>query len=167
VPVDAEAVKQRRDNAAVTFGAVLVVVGVVLLGGRFNDVVAAGGPALSIGLGLLTWWAFNGRRGLLVLGGVLIGVGVGLMLDEIGFSGGAATLGLGAGLLAIFALDVVRRRRRASRWPLLLGVALVLVGLLGDTSAWASLGALAWPLVLIVLGGVFVGSALRRRRSRR
>ena len=61
VPVDAEALKQRRDTAAMTFGAVLVVVGAVLLGGRFNDVVAAGGPALWIGLGFLTWWAPAGR----------------------------------------------------------------------------------------------------------
>src|SRR5665647_2800446 len=66
VPVDTEAIKQRRDNAAVTFGAVLVVVGAVLLGARFNDVVAAGGPALWIGLGFLTWWAFSGTYGLLV-----------------------------------------------------------------------------------------------------
>src|SRR5450756_2037661 len=53
--VDTEAVKQRRDNAAVTFGAVLVVVGAVLLGARFNDVVAAGGPALWIGLGSVSY----------------------------------------------------------------------------------------------------------------
>src|SRR5665811_2329295 len=87
-----EAIKQRRDNAAVTFGAVLVVIGAVLLGARFNDVVAAGGPALWIGLGCLTWWAFSGDYGLLVPAGVLTGLGVGLMLDHAEFYGNPCLL---------------------------------------------------------------------------
>ena len=109
VPVDAKAVKERRDNAAVTFGAVLVVVGAVLLGARFNDVVAAGGPALWIGLGFLTWWAFSGNYGLLVPAGVLTGLGVGLMLAHARLLTELAALGLGVGFLVIYALDALRR----------------------------------------------------------
>lgn len=163
VPVDTEAIKQRRDNAAVTFGAVLVVVGAVLLGARFNDVVAAGGPALWIGLGFLTWWAFSGSYGLLVPAGVLTGLGVGLMLDHAEFYGNPVALGLGVGFLAIYALDALRRQRSSSWWPLVPGAVLVVVGLLQNTSGWDSLGELGWPLFLIVIGIIIIGGALSRR----
>jgi hypothetical protein len=166
VPLDAEAVKQRRDNAAVTFGAVLVVIGAVLLGGRFNDVIAAGGPALWIGLGFLVWWAFSGNYGLLVPAGVLTGLGVGLMLADVEFYGNPVALGLGVGCLAIYALDTLRRQRRSSWWPLVPGVALVIVGLLQNTSGWDSLGELGWPLFLIVIGIIIIGGALSRRAPR-
>ena len=166
VPVDAEAVRQHRDNAAVTFGAVLVVVGAVLLGARFNDVVAAGGPALWIGLGFLTWWAFNGNYGLLVPAGVLTGLGVGLMLDHVEFYGNPVALGLGVGFLAIYVLDALRRRTSSSWWPLVPGAALVIAGLLQNTSGWDSLGELGWPLVLIVIGIIIIGGALSRRAPR-
>ena len=163
VPVDTEAIKQRRDNAAVTFGAVLVVVGAVLLGARFNDVVAAGGPALWIGLGCLTWWAFSGNYGLLLPAGVLTGLGVGLMLDHVAFYGNPVALGLGVGFLAIYALDALRRRRSSSWWPLVPGAVLVVVGLLQNTSGRDSLGELGWPLFLIVIGIIIIGGALSRR----
>jgi len=166
VPVDTEAIKERRDNAAVTFGAVLVVVGAVLLGGRVSDVVAAGGPALWIGLGFLTWWVFSGNYGLLVPAGVLTGLGVGLMLADLEVYGNPVALGLGVGFLAIYALDAVRRRSRSSWWPLVPGAALVLVGLLQNTSRWESLGGLGWPLLLIVIGLVVIGGALARRAPR-
>jgi hypothetical protein len=163
VPVDTGAIKQRRDNAAVTFGAVLVVVGAVLLGARFNDVVAAGGPALWIGLGFLTWWAFSGSYGLLLPAGVLTGLGVGLMLDHVAFYGNPVALGLGVGFLAVYALDALRRQRSSSWWPLVPGAVLVVVGLLQNTSGWDSLGELGWPLFLIVIGIIIIGGALSRR----
>jgi hypothetical protein len=166
VPIDTAAIKQRRDNAAVTFGAVLVVVGAVLLGARFSEVVAAGGPALWIGLGFLTWWVFSGNYGLLVPAGVLTGLGVGLMLDRLGFWGNPVALGLGVGFLAIYALDALRRRRNSSWWPLVPGAVLVIVGLLQNTSGWASLGDLGWPLFLIVIGIIIIGGALSRRAPR-
>ena len=160
-----EAVKKHRDRAALTLGSVLVVLGAVLLAGRFSDVVAAGGPALWIGLGFLAWWAFNGNYGLLLPAGVLTGLGVGLMLGEIGFYGNAVALGLGAGFLAIYALDVLRRLRRSSWWPLVPGIVLVAVGLLQHTSGWDALGELGWPLLLIILGMIIVGGALSRRET--
>ena len=144
--VVAGAVKQHRDLAAPTFGSVLVVVGAVLLAGRFNDVVAVGGAALWIGLGFLTWWAFRGTYGLLVPASVLTG------------------LGLGVGFLAIYALDAVRLRGRSSWWHLVPGVVIVAVGLMQDTSGWDALGELGWPLLLIVVGLIIVGGALSRRR---
>jgi hypothetical protein len=155
-----------RDRGALTFGAVLVTVGAVLLAGRLNHVVAAGGPALWLGAGFLVWWIFSGNYGLLVPAGVLGGLGAGLMLGEAGFYGNAAALGLGAGFVAIYLLDLLRQRRRSSWWPLVPGAALIAMGLLQNTTGWGSLGDLGWPLFLIVAGVVVVGVALAGRGRR-
>ena len=162
-----KAVKHHRDRAAVTLGSVLIVIGAVLLAGRFSDTVAAGDPALWIGLGFLTWWAFSGSYGLLVPAGVLTGLGVGLMLDHAEFYGNPVALGLGVGFLAIYALDALRRQRSSSWWPLVPGAVLVVVGLLQNTSGWDSLGELGWPLFLIVIGIIIIGGALSRRAPRK
>jgi hypothetical protein len=160
-----EAVKKHRDRAALSLGSALVVIGAVLLAGRFSDMVAAGGPALWIGCGFLAWWVFSGNFGLLVPAGVLTGLGLGLMLGETGFYGNAVALGLGAGFLAIYALDALRRRRLSSWWPLVPGIVLVAVGLLQHTSGWDALGELGWPLALIIVGLIIVGGALSRRET--
>jgi len=131
-----------RESSALTFGAVLVVVGAVLFAYRFSDTLAAGSAPLVIGLGFVTWWAIGGGFGLVVPGGVLGGIGVGLVLQEAGFYGDAVPLGLGLGFL-------------------------VIVGLFGDTSAWESLGGFGWPLILIAVGVVVLVVALSRRGTRR
>lgn len=158
---------EHADWGALTFGAVLVTVGAVLLAGRFNHVVAAGGPALWLGAGFLVWWIFTGNYGLLVPAGVLGGLGAGLMLGEAGFYGNAAALGLGAGFVAIYLLDALRHRHRSNWWPLVPGAVLIAVGLLQNTTGWGRLGDLGWPLFLIVAGVIVVGVALagRGRRS--
>ena len=142
-------------------------IGAVVLAGRLNQVVAAGGPALWLGAGFLVWWLFTGNYGLLVPAGVLGGLGAGLMLGETGFYGNAAALGLGAGFVAIFLLDTLRHRHRSSWWPLVPGAVLIALGLLQNTTGWGSLGDLGWPLFLIVAGVIVVGVALagRGRRS--
>jgi len=155
-----------RGRGALTFGAVLVTVGAVLLAGRLNHVVAAGGPALWLGAGFPVWWIFSGNYGLLVPAGVLGGLGAGLMLGEAGFYGNAVALGLGAGFVAIYLLDLLRQRRRSSWWPLVPGAALIAMGLLQNTTGWGGLGDLGWPLFLIVAGVVVVGVALAGRGRR-
>ena len=160
-----KAVKHHRDRAAVTLGSVLIVIGAVLLASRFSDVVAAGDPALWIGLGFLTWWAFRGNYGLLLPAGVLTGLGLGSMVGEIGFYGNAVALGLGVGFLAVYALDTLRDRRRSDWWPLVPGIVLVAAGLLQHTSGWHALGDLGWPMFLIIIGLIIVGGALSRRET--
>jgi hypothetical protein len=156
-----------RESSALTFGAVLVVVGAVLFAYRFSDTLAAGSAPLVIGLGFVTWWAIGGGFGLVVPGGVLGGIGVGLVLQEAGFYGDAVPFGLGLGFLVIYVLDALRRREWSRWWLLVPGVVLVVVGLFGDTSAWESLGGFGWPLILIAVGVVVLVVALSRRGTRR
>ena len=158
---------RHRERSPLTFGAVLVVVGVVLLAYRFSDTLAAGSAPLVIGLGFITWWAMSGNFGLLVPGGVLGGIGLGMVFDAAGTSGDGVPLGLGLGFLAIYVLDAVRRREWSRWWPLVPGVVLVVVGLFSNTSAWDTLGGYGWPLILIVVGVVVLVVGLSRRGTRR
>ena len=134
--------------------------------------------------GGLTWLAFrNGSRPLLVPGSLLLGLAVGsivaVLLSRIsGGYGVAATLGgLGAGFLALPALDRLRTKNPYSTsfgWSRLPGLAL-----LGIAALFAAIGTLAlgfraiglafhfWPLVLlIVIGALIYRRARRARRDR-
>jgi hypothetical protein len=156
-----------RGDVGLIVGAVLVTVGALLLAGRFSPAVAAGGAPLIIGAGCLVWWVFDGNYALLLPAGVLAGIGVGLMLEWAGFYGNPVALGLGAGFLAIYALDAMRCRGRTAWWPLAPGTALVVVGLLENTSGWTAIGSPGWPLFLIIIGLIIVAVALWRRGASR
>jgi hypothetical protein len=166
-PPGAPGKPSRRDDAALTWGAVLVTVGALLLAGRLSPLVSAGGAPLIIGAGCLVWWLLDGNYALLVPAGVLTGIGAGLMVGTTAFYGNPVALGLGAGFLAIYALDAVRCRGRTAWWPLVPGAVLVIVGLLENTSGWESLGSLGWPLFLIIIGLIIVAVALWRRGAGR
>jgi hypothetical protein len=153
------------ERSRVAFGAVLVIVGVVLLAGRFSDVVAAGSAPLVIGLGFFAWWAVTGRFGLLVPAGVLTGIGGGLALADVVNWGNPVALGLGLGFVAIYLLGVLRRDH-PHWWPLVSGALLVAAGLLQNTSGWRLLGDFGWPLLLIVVGVVVLIGAFGRRSAR-
>ena len=154
-------------DSALTWGAVLVTVGALLLAGRLSPLVAAGGAPLIIGAGCFAWWGISGNYALLLPAGVLSGIGAGLMLGTREFYGNPVALGLGAGFLAIYALDAARCRGRTAWWPLVPGTVLVIVGLLENTSGWVRLGSLGWPLFLIIIGLIIVAVALWRRGARR
>jgi hypothetical protein len=145
---------------------VLVTLGAVLLAQRLNDVAAAGGWPLVVGLGFLVWWAFSGKQGLLVPAGVLAGLGLGLVAQKLDVFSSPVALGLGAGFIAIYLLGLLRGGR-TQWWPLVPGAVLVAVGLLEGSAGWGALGELGWPLLLIVVGLIVAGGALLRRRPRR
>jgi hypothetical protein len=158
----AAAAVPRRGGAGLTFGVVLVVIGGMLIAQQFSDALDAAGWPFVLGLALLAWWGFRGTFGVLLLAGVLTGLGVGLAVHEVVDVVRPVALGLGAGFVAIFVLD--RLRQGNPRWWLLVpGVALLIVGLLGQSSWWDALGGSGWPLLLVLVGLVIVGAALGRR----
>lgn len=159
---------QRRSgsiaSAPVATGAALVAVGAVLLAARLNDAVAAGGPALWIGAGLLVWWALRGTFAILLPASVLLGLGLGLVLAEAAGFGNPVVYGLGAGFVAVTALALVRHGA-VVWWPLIPGVALIAVGVMTE-ARWGGVGDLGWPLFLIVVGLLVLGLAFGRGRRR-
>ena len=72
-----------------------------------------------------------------------------------------------ADAMAGYVLAKRRFRGRTAWWPLVPGTALVIVGLLENTSGWAAVGSPGWPLFLIIIGLIIVAVALWRRGASR
>ena len=102
----------------------------------------------------------------MILGGLAIGVG----LQEYGYdpSGGIVVLGLGAGFIAIYLVNVLVQSP-ASWWPLIPGGILSVVGVtqLAEGTAAAETVARLWPVGLIVAGViVLLATFMRPDQSR-
>lgn len=94
-------------------------------------------------------YAYRRERtyGLLVIGAVLAGVSAGILLEgNLGWDGGFL-VGLGAGVLGIELGDPTPRR-----WPRIVGLALVVVGLINGLLQAGILGSTWFALVLIAAG---------------
>jgi hypothetical protein len=132
-----------------------VLFGIVQLTGIGGEAVVA-----VIGGALLVAYAVTRQYGFLVPGGILTGLGVGIIwqMQVLNDSGGAVLVGLGAGFLAIYAIDAIVRRRSALWWPLIPGGITMTIGLLLETGREGTLADAAplWPIVLIVIGGALL-----------
>jgi len=111
---------------------------------------------LVIGLVFAGAYAATRRYGLLIPAGILTGLGVGILLEDLGMTGDPAALGLGLGFLAIYVVDLATRDRRgrARWWPLIPGAILIVIAAAGG--AFGDEGARAvergWPIILIAIG---------------
>jgi hypothetical protein len=149
------------------FGLVLVVIGIAgLVGMAFPQ--AGGLVVLAIGLGMLVLFLATRAYGWLIPGGIVTGLGAGIAVAEYGNvseDGGVIVAGLGLGFLSIWILGSLFRLRENHPWPLVPGAILVTIG----ASLWlqnaTSIDVELWPLLLIVLGLVVIGSAFFGRRA--
>jgi hypothetical protein len=156
------AAEHDRRREPLVGGIVLIIIGVVLLAvqyvpdfGRFIPLV--------VGLGLLGLFLVKREYGLLIAGGVVTGVGTGIWLASTisgTMSGAAFILSLGSGFLLIFVASYVLNLAERHWWPLVPG--LILTGLGGAIA----IGGVAldlinlWPVALIVIGLLLLGSWL-------
>ncbi len=144
-------------------GVVLITVGVLLLiaqltGGWGDDLFL-----LVIGAGFITAYFYRQQYGLLIPGGILTGLGLGSLVEQIpSLQGDGSTLGLGIGFLAIYLLDLLNTGS-THWWPLVPGSLLVLTSLAESYEPFEELLAVGWPMLLI-LGGVWL--LIRVFRSR-
>jgi hypothetical protein len=154
-----------RDRSGWLPGVILIVVGATLFAVQLlhldADVVV-----LIIGLVFASAFAVTRRYGLLIAAGILTGLGVGIVLEDVGFAGEPAMLGLGLGFLAIFAVDALTSgaRERGRWWPLIPGTIITVIA--GARGTFGPQGARAieqgWPILLVALGAWLL---LRDRRS--
>ena len=101
-----------------------------------------------VAISFLIAYSREGPYGLLVIGAVLAGVSAGILLEgNFGWEGGFL-VGVGAGILGIELGDPAPRR-----WPRIVGVALIVVGLVNGLLQAGILGSAWFALVLIAAGG--------------
>lgn len=145
----------------IAFGAALVV--------EETGVGVTTGDALALFAGLVFWAAFflsgSGFTG--VSAAVLTGWGLARTLDDLGYVSGDGwtALLIGAGFLAVYLVGLARQGRHG--WTLWIGLALVLLGAaqiaLREVPGFPHLDAYVVPVLLIVVGALLIGRAVRPR----
>lgn len=145
-----------RRMRRIRIGFVLMMVGLVFFfRPRFDDFFESEYVLLVMGLVFLGAYLSQKRYWLMVPAGVLMGLGVGRLLDKnlTGFAEGDQ-LGLGVGFLAIYLVPLLYQRK-SHWWPLIPGGVLIL-------SAFESTENIArylfdhWPLALVAAGALLV-----------
>jgi hypothetical protein len=160
VPVD------RRSTA----GIILVVLGLMFLAAQWFDFTGAAVlGALSVVF--VVMYATTRKYGFLIPGMILGGLAVGVGLQESGYdpNGGFVVLGLGAGFIAIYVINLFVQTP-ASWWPVIPGGILSVVGVTQVTEGTAAAETVArlWPVGLIVAGVVvLIATVMRPEASRR
>ena len=147
-------------------GAVLIALGalffVVQVTGVGQEAVVA-----VIGGAFLVAYAITRQYGFLVPGGIMTGLGVGIVLQNQATAqeGGVVGIGLGAGFLSIYLIDLLVRQGSALWWPIIPGGILTAIGVLIEADQIEILNQLewAWPLVLIAIGVIVLLTQVRRR----
>lgn len=150
----------------VAAGLTLIIVGLILFFFLRQQALEPGVILLVIGAVLLAAYFFGRRRGFLVPGAIMAGLGSGLVFEDslLRFAD-AAELGLGLGFVAIFVIAFLVEGRR-HWWPLVPGVFLVLAGL-PWTEDWIDYLFDNWPLILVLVGVLLLlGGVLGGGRGR-
>jgi hypothetical protein len=159
----------RLANRDVIGGALLLIVGLFMLVGRFAPGTERFVPLL-VGLALLGLFFATRSPGALVPGGIVTGVGVGAVAATQGdqqFGGAGFLLSAGAGFLLVSFLGGVYGLREVRVWPLVPGSILIALGavifagrmggqVLQTATDW-------WPVVLVVVGAYLLLAARFRR----
>jgi hypothetical protein len=158
----------RRDTREpLILGIILVAVGV---GGLVISVAPASGGwvLLTIGLTLLTLFAFTRAYGVLIPGGIISGLALGILATELGpwaVDGGLIVAGLGLGFIAIWLIGALAHVEEQHPWPLIPGTILLTVGLLLAMGERTTQLLSYWPLILIAIGLVVLVRGLLRDAS--
>jgi hypothetical protein len=149
-------------------GAILVVIGLVLLGAQWLGITGAGVLGASAAV-FLAAYAGSRTYGLLIPGMILTGLAVGVGLQESGYDarGGFVVVGLAGGFLAIYLIDALTGHLERW-WPLIPGGILAVVGASEVTRGTAAADAIErlWPLALVVAGIAVLLSSARASAPR-
>lgn len=147
----------RRDRGTgVVFGVLLIALGVFTLLQRITHVNFSFVP-LVVGITFLTAWGRNHRRGFLVAGGVLTGLGAGSLAGSFAprsYGGFLSMTGLAFG----FILAGVLSKRRGLLWEYVVAAGILFSTLLSNSFIAFSAPAarIAFPLSIIVIGSLLI-----------
>lgn len=146
-------------------GMILIALGALFFFVQLTDL---GGEAIVavIGGAFLVAYAFTRQYGFLVPGGIMTGLGLGILVQSQATpeAGGVVVIGLGAGFLSIYLIDLLVRGASALWWPIIPGGILATIGILVEADRVEVLAELewAWPLILIAIGVIVLFTQMRR-----
>ncbi len=151
----------------VAVGAVLIVIGLMLLASQFIEGFADRAWPVVIGGAFVAGYFYRKAYGLLIPGCILLGIGLGnLAAGSIRDFGDFDSIALGLGFIAIFVIASLYEGR-THWWPLIPGGILVIRGLQEGNQAVRDLVAVGWPVILILIGLMLLAGVFRAtgRRS--
>lgn len=164
--------ERRRDHRLIV-GTVLVLIGLVMLVETLTNWSLLGTLVVpTLGLIFAVAGCVSRRAGLIIPGGILLGAGTGMLLEQTFSSSSGITQGavvvlcLAAGFVLITLLTWAFTERM-HWWPLIPGGVLAFVGISLLGGAWGTqaliwLGRL-WPLVLVMIGVLLLWKVARKR----
>ena len=156
-----------QGQGRVTVGALLIVLGLMLLASQFIEGLADRAWPVVIGGAFVAGYFYRRAYGLLIPGCILLGIGLGnLAQGSIRNFGDFDSIALGLGFIAIFVIAALYEGR-THWWPLIPGGILVIQGLQEGNQAVRDLVAVGWPVILILIGLILLAGAFRAtgRRS--
>lgn len=149
------------NRAGLIPGLVLIFLGIAFLLVQYFEF----GPGLfllMLGLAFLIPYAFTRAYGILIPGCILAGIGLGLLFDRPPLRSDMTVLiGLGLGFVAIYVVHLVFTRA-SHWWSLVPGGILILIGIAEGIPQAQALIQQGWPLILILIGLVILGTSLWR-----
>ncbi len=156
---------EERDPRIIT-GAVLIAIGLLLFVLQFVT-----GPTVSLlflvgGAAFVAVYFSRKEYRLLVPGCILIGIGIGHLGEQSSMPlQNMSSVGLGIGFIGIYVIDKIYRGKTAW-WPLIPGVILLVTGAATGYVDFGKLISQGWPLILVILGVLFLTGALGSHRRR-
>ena len=158
---------QRARNKNVALGTLLIALGLGIFGMQFADGFGESVVFFVLGGAFLAGYFSRGAYGLLIPGCILLGLGLGSVLDSTVFRlGNFYSIGLGVGFVAIFAIHLTHRGS-AHWWPLIPGAILIATGVSSGSERFERMLTVGWPLVFVLVGFLilFGGSRVTSRRD--
>lgn len=149
----------------VVAGTVLIVVGVGLLVLQVLEGASRAGWLLFLGALFIVGHIYRQTYGFLVAGGIIAGVGLGQLGEELlDVGSGIGSVGLGLGFISIYVIDRFNREG-APWWPLIPGGILVVTGVADLGEPLAAFMDYVWPAVLIIIGLALLLGFRRRKED--
>ncbi len=154
-----------QNERSSVIGAILILLGVVLLALQFVEGFGEGVLFFLIGGLFVAGYLYTRTYGLLIPGGILLGLGLG-SIGETAFSfGDLGSVGLGLGFVSIYVIALVAQGS-SHWWPLVPGLILIVSGLASGNEAFQRLLSVGWPLILVFVGLLILAGAFGRRGRR-
>lgn len=148
-------------NPAVVTGWILIIAGLGLGAVQFFEGYGESLVLLVVGTAFLAAYFMRRAYGLLVPGGIIVGIGLGQLAQEVfDPAGDIEALGIGVGFLLIYAIDSMYRGS-THWWPLIPGGVLVVAGT--SSVVDTDFVKLLWPALFVIVGVAMLVGVSRRR----
>lgn len=153
-----------RKNSRVVSGVALIALGLLLYWLERHQDIGQSVIFFAIGSIFLASYLYSKNYGLLIPGSLMLGLGVGTILESADYVSQPWQVGLGLGFVGIWLIALLYERK-SHWWPLIpAGVMLITAFSIGEQLI-SFLFKGGWPLVLVAIGIIILLGSFGKSRS--